>query len=484
MKKVYLYILLFSKNRLGQLDSNFKKLLGPLMILLKITVLPIILGILLYRFFGAHPGFVLLIPFAVLSYDIDKAVERVRFSKDIKQMHQLKFTGTEFVIAKDLSKFYSSLLGFLVFLIICFILNLSNTYSLHLILSFIFSVILLFFGYFLRVFVLKFFSLIYNIYAASFMNYILAGVVALALYMNHQYSIFGTIYKDHTLLLASVAMIIYLIFYMILSILLGNTDFFTVKPFYDLKGVRNVFLFKEKKQSVISRSKLQYELILLFRNPPASMGLFFFFIGLSFGLLGLFIYVLETNFHFTESNPLLLYVLLIWTSIIASQTIQIYVSFDLDGELMQRKKTNDVFIINKIKVKEKLSCIAYFIIFIISVIVLYLFLPELFGFRAVILGLLTYINIALSTVTSTILFPYFKWEYFTEILSTLSKIVMNVSIPILMGLGIIGTFRHIAFFILAIILQIGATGFLLAINRHLWRKTIHKNYFSFRLLRE
>ena len=213
MKQVYVYVLLFSKNLMGQMDSSFKKILSLFMILAKITVLPIFLGLVLYRFFGAHPGFSLLIPFVVVSYDIDKAVQRVRFSKDIKQLHQLKFTGTTYTIAKDLSKFYTSYLGFFVFLLTCHIANLSSGYSFQLILSFVFSVILLIFGYFLRVYVLKFLSLLYNIYTASLMNYILAGVVTLALYLNHQFDIFGRVYNEHLLLLAGMAMVIYLIGY-------------------------------------------------------------------------------------------------------------------------------------------------------------------------------------------------------------------------------------------------------------------------------
>lgn len=126
MRKVVLYVYIFSKNLIQQLDSKVIRILSFFFLAFTITLVPVLLAVFTYPFLKDYKGFFLLLPLALTLLDIDKSVKRIKYSSDMKQLHHMKFSLYQYVIAKDLSKFYNSLVFIIFFMISFFTLSITS----------------------------------------------------------------------------------------------------------------------------------------------------------------------------------------------------------------------------------------------------------------------------------------------------------------------------------------------------------------------
>lgn len=484
MKKILLYIILFSKNLLQQIDSKRKRMLSIGWIIAGMILIPFLLALILYPIFEKTKGFILFLPLIILLLDIDKAVTRVKHSRDIKILHHFNFTAIQYVIAKDLSKFYSRIVSIYIFFLSLYSIQVINSLTIQPLLEFIFFILFLLIGYWLRVYSIIFMSLFYNVYIISLMNYLLLGIVSLSIFLEIKYNIFGSMYVENLITINSVSTVIYSGIILVLITFFKRYHNLSVKFFYDSHPKMNIFIKSNKRKSVISKSKVLYELLLIARNPPVGIGVVLLILVLTFGLLGVIIYVIENSLSFNSNGSSLLFLSLILPGIISSYIIQPFVSFDLDGNIMRMNKNNAAFIINKITVKEIISIIINLSLLAIYMLVIFIFLENAFTLRGLIMVLFSYIIISISTVTSTIAFPFFKWNYFYEIPSTLSKILLAIFLSSTLFLGSVGSQANYFISIIVIVSQLTIIIFLLIINRVLWRVTINKNFFSIRILKE
>lgn len=169
--------------------------------------------------------------------------------------------------------------------------------------------------------------------------------------------------------------------------------------------------------------------------------------------------------------------------IILSNAIQSYVSFDIDGPILPLKQKLPNFTKNKIKTKMVLSIIIHLFFCIIyalfSSFTIYLDKPMF-----VIISLINCsILIAICTVSSTVLFPYFKWEYVYQIPSSLSKLTLNICYSFILGLAVISSYSTI-YFIVTNAIMAASSIIIISLIFTYWHRTINKNYKSFKTLFE
>lgn len=335
-------MILSAKNLIQQLEGKKKRNLSVFFLIVNAIVIPVAFGMILYPVLKFHSGLFLLIPIIVILLDIDKAVYRVKYSEDMKQLHNLKFSLFEYIIAKDLSKYYTRITFIFMFLLSFFMLRIVNhdipitVISLEMI-SFI---MLLMIGYCMRIYFILFLSLFYKVYVLSIFNYFLLGSVSFFLYLNYKFHIFSTQYLQHPILYNILALTLYLIILWLIRLPFRHLHRTSIQQIYD--SHKSTVLFKRRgldHKSVISNSKVKYELLLLIRNPPVSIGVILLMVALSMGLFGVMIFIIENNNDFTNyKNSALAYPLVMLPGIITSYMIQPFVSFDLDGKMMQLKK--------------------------------------------------------------------------------------------------------------------------------------------------
>ncbi|WAA09516.1 hypothetical protein [Fervidibacillus albus] len=478
--KVFLYVYLFIKNSIRQLDTKYKKIATILLLFIHTVIIPVLLAIVFYPFLKENLGLLILLPFIVMFWDIDKSINRVKFSEDIKKLFQLRFTLLQYVLAKDLCKFYNRLIFLAIFCFTIFFIQMIDQFSILTILEYLISLIFLMVGYCFRIFLILKVSLTYNVMTLGITNYILLLMMSFALYLNRTFHVFSSYFFIYHIF----SLLVYSISTLLLFFWLGKYRHSSLQLLYDTE-IKTIFgKTKKIKSSLISDCLLKYELLLLFRNPPMGVSIILLIMALSFGLLGVLVYVFKNNPAFVKNfNQAVYFTNVMMPAVISSYGIQSFVSFDLDGKIMTLKKNNPTFILNKIKMKERISILFNLFLFILYTIISVSFFNNI-SIRTLMISFLSYIILSISIVTSTIAFPYFHWNYIYEIPSTLSKILLGFMISITLYLGAVGAQGNFIIWFVVISTQLILIKFLLSVNRVLWKITIDKNFYSVRLLKE
>ncbi|AZV54655.1 hypothetical protein KQI25_02610 [Bacillus pumilus] len=411
----------------------------------------------------------------MFTVNIDKSLMRILFSSDKKQMAILKLQLDQYIFGKDMSKFFSIMVGLLFFILGSYLTNLSIhgfQGSLTLAALAITSFIL---GYLLRLHVLlllsnpKFFAI------SSTIGYITTGLIALWVF---------TVFKFNLLKSSLSSYSIYII--------LGFTFISILLVIYWRRNVRNVPIFhfqkKAKEQKGTSRKFnhiLFYEITLLMRNPPIQWSVLLFILTISGGLFGLILYGVNTNQLETLNieNDFLFIFSVIFPMIFISNAIQPYVSFDIDGPILPLKRKLPNLVKNKIKNKVILSIILH-LLFCILYTIFSSFTIKLDEPVYVIITLVnTCILVAICTVGSTVVFPYFKWEFVYQVPSSLSKLTLNICYGFILALSVISSYSTVYFIVTNIVMVTSSLIIIFLIIRF-WDRTINKNYKSFKTLFE
>lgn len=448
-------------------------------------LLPIAITFIFNQFLVKNLIFIVLLPLMIAMIDIEKTVSRVKHSPDMKYLHMEKFTLSQYVIAKDIIKSYSRLLTYSVFIISFFVFYLSSGVDWFKLLMLLLSLSLLTIGYYLRLQLIYILSLFYNGLLIAFVNYTLYGLILLIILGSYHFNLISLVNKNHIIFLTTLSMFIYLGVAFILKKILSRFSKGTISILYDPEMQHTLKEQRKKSNSVTSKSLLKYELLLLVRNPPVGLGVIFFVLTLSFSLLGGFIYVYKSGLVLiSESGNVTLFSAVMFPAIISSFAIQPFVSFDLDGRILPKYRHTPSFIMNKIKTKERISIMFNLLLYIPYTFIAMVFIGNIDFIRMFAMIGLACIAMSISIVTATIAFPYFNWNFFYEVPSTLSKVLLTVLASLVVVIGtvsIVGGKKSSLFAIFALIVLII---FLATINRVLWKTTIEKNFFSFKLLKE
>ncbi|MEI4790811.1 hypothetical protein WAX46_11125 [Bacillus sp. FJAT-53060] len=439
-------------------------------------ITPLLLGVLTTYFVKNLSIIYLSFFILMLTVNIDKSLMRILFSSDKKQMAILKIHLDQYIFGKDMSKFFSIIAGLFFFFLGSYLTNLSiNGYNESITLAAL-GVTSFILGYLLRLHVLlllsnpKFFAI------SSTIGYITTGLVAIWVF---------TVYKFNLLTNPLPRYSIYIIFiFTFISLLLVKNwklNIRNVPIFYFHKKTKE----KQKGTSRKFNHILFYEITLLMRTPPIQWSVLLFILTISGGLFGLILYGVNTNQLETPNieNDFLFIFSVIFPMILISNAIQSYVSFDIDGPILPLKQKLPNLVKNKIKVKIILSIILHSF-FCILYTIFSSFTIRLDQPVFVIITLInTSILIAICTVGSTILFPYFKWEFVYQVPSSLSKLTLNICYGFILALSVIST-NSTVYFIVTNTVMIASTIIIVSLILTFWDRTIHKNYKSFKTLFE
>ncbi|MBG9912150.1 hypothetical protein ABD83_12115 [Bacillus xiamenensis] len=439
-------------------------------------IAPLLLGILSAYFVKNLPIIYISIFIIILTINLDKSLMRILFSKDKKQMAILKINLDQYIFAKDMSKFFSIIVSLLFLFLGSFLTNiLINGYDKSITLAVLGGTAFIL-GYLLRLHFLlvlsnpRFFSI------SSTIGYITTGLIALWVF-----TVFNFNLLNNPLPINSIYIILTFVLISILLILNWN------------KNIRNVpiFHFQRKTKKIKTRKSRKfdhiflYETILLLRNPPIQWSVLLFILTISGGLFGLILYGVHTNQLETLNieNDFLFIFSVIFPMILISNAIQPYVSFDIDGPILPLKQKLPNLVINKIKAKITLSIILHLFFCILYTIFSTFTIQLDQPFFVVITLINTSFLIATCTVGTTVLFPYFKWEYVYQVPSSLSKLTLNICYGFILALSVISSYSTI-YFIVTNTVMIASTIIIIFLTLSFWNKTINKNYKSFKTLFE
>ncbi|MBU5207708.1 hypothetical protein [Bacillus safensis] len=439
-------------------------------------ITPLLLGILTPFFVKDLTIIYLSLFIFMFTVNIDKSLMRILFSTDKKQMAILKVHLDQYIFSKDMSKFFSTIVGVLFFILGSYLANLiingyegSFTIAALAATSFIL-------GYLLRLHVLlllsnpKFFSI------SSSIGYITTGLIALWVFTVFRFNLL-------TNSLSSYSIYFILTFTFISLLLLMNWK----------KNVRNVPIFNSQKELKEKRKRtsrefnhiLFYEITLLMRNPPIQWSVLLFILTISGGLFGLILYGVNTNQLETLNieNDFLFIFSVIFPMIIISNAIQPYVSFDIDGPILPLKQNLPNLVKNKIKNKIILSIILHLFFCILYIIFSSFVLKLDQPFYVMITLINTCILVGICTVGSTVVFPYFNWEFVYQVPSSLSKLTLNICYGFILALSVISSYSTV-YFILTNSVMAACSFIILFLMIKFWDRTINKNYKSFKTLFE
>ncbi|OUZ12960.1 hypothetical protein BHE94_01745 [Bacillus pumilus] len=436
---------------------------------------PLLLGVLTTYFLKNISIIYLSLFILMFTINIDKSLMRILFSSDKKQMAILKIHLDQYIFGKDMSKFFSTMVGLLFFILGSYLTNLSIhglqgafTLAALAVTSFIL-------GYLLRLHILLLLSNPKFFVISSTIGYITTGLIAIWVFTVFKFNLLKSNLSSYSI-----------------YIILAFTFISMLLVIYWGRNVRNVPIFhfqkKEKEQKGTSRKFnhiLFYEITLLMRNPPIQWSVLLFILTISGGLFGLIIYGVNTNQLETLNieNDFLFIFSVIFPMIFISNAIQPYVSFDIDGPILPLKRKLPNLVKNKIKNKIILSIILHFF-FCILYTIFSSFTIKLDEPLYVIITLVnTCILIAVCTVGSTVVFPYFKWEFVYQVPSSLSKLTLNICYGLILALSVISSYSTI-YFIVTNIVMVTSLFIIIFLIIRFWERTINKNYKSFKTLFE
>ncbi|MGD7062265.1 hypothetical protein ACQCU3_12320 [Bacillus altitudinis] len=439
-------------------------------------IVPLLLGVLAVYFIKNLSTIYISFFIIILTINIDKSLMRILFSKDKKQMAILKISIDQYIFAKDMSKFFSIIASLLFFFSGSLLTNLIiNGYDQSLTLASLGGTAFIL-GYLLRLHLLlilsnpRFFSI------SSTIGYITTGIIALWIF-----TVFNFNLLKNPLPINSIYIIVTFALISILLMINWNKRVRNVPIFH----FRNKTTGKQDEQSRKFNYVFLYEIILLLRNPPIQWSVLLFILTISGGLFGLILYGVQTNQLETLNieNDFLFIFSVIFPMILISNAIQPYVSFDIDGPILPLKQKLPNLVNNKIKTKLTLSIILH-LFFCVLYIIFSTFTIKLDQPISVIITLInTCFLIATCTVGSTVLFPYFKWEYVYQVPSSLSKLTLNICYGFILALSVISSYSRV-YFILTNIVMITSTIIIIFLIFTFWDRTINKNYKSFKTLFE
>ncbi|KMK72249.1 hypothetical protein ACJ64_01705 [Bacillus safensis] len=169
--------------------------------------------------------------------------------------------------------------------------------------------------------------------------------------------------------------------------------------------------------------------------------------------------------------------------IIISNAIQPYVSFDIDGPILPLKQNLPNLVKNKIKNKIILSIILHLFFCILYIIFSSFVLKLDQPFYVMITLINTCILVGICTVGSTVVFPYFNWEFVYQVPSSLSKLTLNICYGFILALSVISSYSTV-YFILTNSVMAACSFIILFLMIKFWDRTINKNYKSFKTLFE
>lgn len=203
------------------------------------------------------------------------------------------------------------------------------------------------------------------------------------------------------------------------------------------------------------------------------------------GLFGLILYGVNTNQLETLNieNDFLFIFSVIFPMIIISNAIQPYVSFDIDGPILPLKQNLPNLVKNKIKNKIILSIILHLFFCILYIIFSSFVLKLDQPFYVMITLINTCILVGICTVGSTVVFPYFNWEFVYQVPSSLSKLTLNICYGFILALSVISSYSTV-YFILTNSVMAACSFIILFLMIKFWDRTINKNYKSFKTLFE
>ncbi|AKC64844.1 MULTISPECIES: hypothetical protein [Bacillus] len=437
---------------------------------------PLFLGVLATYFIKGLPTIYLSFLILMLTVNIDKSLMRILFSSDKKQMAILKIHLDQYIFGKDMSKFFSIIVGLLFFFLGSYLTNLSiNVYNQPFTLAAL-GITSFVLGYLLRLHLLFLLSNPRFFTISSSIGYITTGLILLWVFTVFKFNLLTTSLSSY-----SIYIIFIFSFISLLLVINWRKNIHNIPIFHFQKKTKA----KQKETSRNFNHLLFYELTLLMRNPPIQWSVSLFILTLSGGLLGLILYGVNTRQLETLNidNDFLFIFCVIFPMIILSNAIQSYVSFDIDGPILPLKQKLPNFTKNKIKTKMVLSIIIHLFFCIIyalfSSFTIYLDKPMF-----VIISLINCsILIAICTVSSTVLFPYFKWEYVYQIPSSLSKLTLNICYSFILGLAVISSYSTI-YFIVTNAIMAASSIIIISLIFTYWHRTINKNYKSFKTLFE
>ncbi|MCW4682141.1 hypothetical protein ON127_12385 [Bacillus pumilus] len=387
----------------------------------------------------------------------------------------LKIHLDQYIFGKDMSKFFSIMVGLLFFILGSYLSNLSihglqGSFTLAVLALTSFTL-----GYLLRLHILlllsnpKFFAI------SSTIGYITTGLIAIWVFTVFKFNLFKSALSSYSI-----------------YIILAFTFISILLVIYWRRNIRNVPIFyfqkKTKEQKGTSRKFnhiLFYEITLLMRNPPIQWSVLLFILTISGGLFGLILYGVTTNQLETLNieNDFLFIFSVIFPMIFISNAIQPYVSFDIDGPILPLKRKLPNLVKNKIKNKIILSIILH-LFFCILYTIFSSFTIKLEEPLYVIITLVnTSILVAVCTVGSTVVFPYFKWEFVYQVPSSLSKLTLNICYGFILALSVISSYSAI-YFIVTNIVMVTSSFIIIILIIRFWDRTINKNYKSFKTLFE
>ncbi|MDO0599645.1 hypothetical protein [Bacillus licheniformis] len=477
--KYLIYSKILLTNDIRKFNTK-SKWLALFVLILSFVVFPLIIGsfagYIIKNLVIIHLSFFLFI----LTVNIDKSIFRVMFSSDKKQMAILGIKLDQFILGKDISKFYSSFLSLISFYVGSSIVY----YLIHQSLEEVFAIAVIgllsaILGYLLRLHFIRLLVLPKFINVSSIIGFFTNGILILWIFFILKYNLLFLNINNMRIFSISIPIMVSLTILLIIV-------------WY--KSLRNLSIFNDHlnsktdtnlKKSRESRSLLYYELILLYRNPPVRCSVLLFILSLSAGLLTIILYGFNTD-RFADtgiSNEFSFMFSVLFPLVFISIMIQSLVSFDIDGLIIPLNQHKPNFIKNKIKAKTKISVLAHVLFVLIYAAISNFYIkPDHFIALSIIL-LMIAVTLGLSCLTSTILFPYFKWDYIYQVPSTLSKIFLNLVFGLLIGLAIVSTYNKVLYVVIFITLLCIIT-LLHSINKQIWKSTINKNYISIKSLFE
>lgn len=408
---------------------------------------------------------------------LDKSLMRILFSSDKKQMAILKLNMDQYIFGKDMSKFFGVMIGFICFFLGSFWMTL-NTHALYH--SFILGALgisSLLFGYLLRLNLLLLLTRPRVFSITPMIQYITTGVIASWMFFVFKFELFSIPFSNQLVLTLAA-----LIFLTSLILLINWKKNLRYTP---------IFHSEEKDrhhQNTTSRSFdhiLFFEITLLLRNPPIQWSVLLFILTISGGLFTLILYGVHTNQIETLNieNDFLFIFSVIFPMIFISNALQSYVSFDVDGPIIPLKHRLPHFIKNKINSKLILSVLLHMFFCTVYTIFSTFTINVDHPFYVIFTLLVSSVLIGVCTVGSTVLFPYFKWEYVYQVPSTLSKLTLNLCFSFILGLSVMSSY-NLASFIAANTIMIVCTVIIIVIMFLFWDKTINKNCKSVKTLFE
>lgn len=247
---------------------------------------PLFLGVLATYFIKGLPTIYLSFLILMLTVNIDKSLMRILFSSDKKQMAILKIHLDQYIFGKDMSKFFSIIVGLLFFFLGSYLTNLSiNVYNQPFTLAAL-GITSFVLGYLLRLHLLFLLSNPRFFTISSSIGYITTGLILLWVFTVFKFNLLTTSLSSY-----SIYIIFIFSFISLLLVINWRKNIHNIPIFHFQKKTKA----KQKETSRNFNHLLFYELTLLMRNPPIQWSVSLFILTLSGGLLGLILYGVNTR---------------------------------------------------------------------------------------------------------------------------------------------------------------------------------------------